>query len=221
MTDVNLDFDPGRAKRLKPGEFIAFPEAPGLRLEASRSGRRWIYRYRSPIDAALRQIKLGAWPAMPAHRALVAWEKRRDERGAGRDPALERREETQAHSRRAAPAERRQDRRRVPRGARQDQPEEEGAAANRARPGRTAADVRLRPGADRQAQRGRHYPARRCAISQGRARPGAEYRAAAAARIVGSMAHGARAWAAAARRAESLAGCLARRVGARASATAC
>lgn len=93
MPDLNLDFDPGRAKRLKPGEFIAFPEAPGLRLEASRSGRRWVYRYRSPIDGALRQIKLGAWPFLPAHRALLAWEKRRDERGEGRDPARERREE--------------------------------------------------------------------------------------------------------------------------------
>lgn len=95
MPELNLDFDPGRAKRLKPGEFIAFPEAPGLRLEASRAGRRWIYRYRSPIDAALRQIKLGAWPAMPAHRALVAWEKRRDERSAGRDPAQEKRAENE------------------------------------------------------------------------------------------------------------------------------
>lgn len=93
MPDVNLEFDPGRAKRLKPGESISFPDAPGLRLEASRSGRRWAYRYRSPIDDALRQIKLGAWPAMPAHRALVAWEKRRDERNAGRDPALEKRAE--------------------------------------------------------------------------------------------------------------------------------
>ncbi len=95
MTEINLDFDPARAKRLKPGEFIAFPEAPGLRLECSRSGWRWIYRYRSPIDNALRQIKLGAWPALPAPRALGAWEKRRDERGAGRDPALERRAENQ------------------------------------------------------------------------------------------------------------------------------
>ena len=72
MTEINLAFDPAAAKRLKPGEFIAFPEAPGLRLEASRSGRRWIYRYRSPIDAALRQLRLGAWPGMPAHRALAA-----------------------------------------------------------------------------------------------------------------------------------------------------
>ena len=94
MTDVNVDFDPARAKRLKPGEFIAFPKAPGLRLERSRSGWRWTYRYRSPLDAALRQIKLGAWPSVPVHRALVAWEKRRDERNAGRDPAQEKREET-------------------------------------------------------------------------------------------------------------------------------
>jgi integrase len=93
MSDINLDFDPAAAKRLKPGEFIAFPQAPGLRLEASRSGRRWIYRYRSPIDSALRQIKLGAWPSMPAHKAISAWEERRDERNDGRDPAREKREE--------------------------------------------------------------------------------------------------------------------------------
>jgi len=95
MPDINLDFDPARAKRLKPGDDdITFAQAPGLRMQASKTGRRWVYRYRSPIDNALRQIKLGAWPALPAHRAVVEWEKRKGERDAGRDPALERKAAT-------------------------------------------------------------------------------------------------------------------------------
>ena len=48
MPDASLDFDRERAKRRKPGEFIAFRAAPGLRLEGSRRGRRWTYRCRSP-----------------------------------------------------------------------------------------------------------------------------------------------------------------------------
>jgi integrase len=88
---INLDFDPAVAKRLKDGESIAFPEAPGLRMERSGSGWRWIYRYRSPIDGVIRQIWLGNWPVLKPHRALVAWEDRRAERNAGRDPAQERR----------------------------------------------------------------------------------------------------------------------------------
>ncbi|HEX8010991.1 MAG TPA: tyrosine-type recombinase/integrase [Casimicrobiaceae bacterium] len=93
--DIDIRFDPAEAKRLKPGESIAFPEAPGLRLERSSSGWLWSYRYRSPIDDALRQIKLGNWPRLPLHRAVDAWETRRNERNAGRDPALEHRQERQ------------------------------------------------------------------------------------------------------------------------------
>lgn len=94
MSEIILaSFDPNDAKRLTPGESITFPEAPGLRLVRSGSGHAWIYRYRSPADDALRQIKLGDWPKMPAHRAVDAWVARKAERDAGRDPAREHRAE--------------------------------------------------------------------------------------------------------------------------------
>jgi hypothetical protein len=50
-----FDFDPGRAKRLEPGEFISFPPALGPRSEASRTTRYWFYRCRSRIDGELSQ----------------------------------------------------------------------------------------------------------------------------------------------------------------------
>lgn len=94
MTEIILaSFDPAAAKRLKPGESIAFAEAAGLRLVRSGKGHAWVYRYRSPVDHALRQIKLGDWPRMPAHRAVDEWQTRRTERDTGRDPAKELREQ--------------------------------------------------------------------------------------------------------------------------------
>ncbi|MBS1171069.1 MAG: phage integrase family protein [Burkholderiaceae bacterium] len=39
----------------------------------------------------MRQIKIGAWPALSAPAAIVAWENLRDIRDAGRDPAAEKR----------------------------------------------------------------------------------------------------------------------------------
>ena len=95
VREIKLDLDVAAAKRLRAGQFISFPEAPGLRLQGAASGCRWVYRYRSPADNSIRQVKLGGWPALPAHKALVAWEGKRDERNAGRDPAVERREEAQ------------------------------------------------------------------------------------------------------------------------------
>jgi integrase len=84
-------FDSREAKMLEPGEHITFTEYPGLRLEASTKGRSWIYRYKSPIDSGMRQVKIGSWPAMSFPAAIVDWEKLRQRREEGEDPAAEKR----------------------------------------------------------------------------------------------------------------------------------
>lgn len=88
-----MSFDARAAKQLAPGQNITSPDYPGLRLEASETKRAWIYRYRSLIDGKLRQIKIGNWPAVSLHAAVVEWEKLRALRDSGRDPTLEAKEE--------------------------------------------------------------------------------------------------------------------------------
>lgn len=83
-----MPFDARAAKQLQPGEHITLQEHPGLRLVASTAKRSWIYRYKSPIDSGMRQVKLGEWPAMGYPQAAVAWEAQRDQRNAGADPQL-------------------------------------------------------------------------------------------------------------------------------------
>jgi hypothetical protein len=78
---------------LPPGEHFTMPDCPGLRFEASATARAWIYRFKSPIDGKIRQVKLGDWPAMSVNAAKVEWEKLRDQRAKGQDPAAERRAE--------------------------------------------------------------------------------------------------------------------------------
>jgi len=77
-------------RALEPGEWITFGDAPGLRIGRSGATRSWHYRYRSPVDGALRQIRLGRWPATPYPRALAEWVRLRDKRDEGRDPKLDR-----------------------------------------------------------------------------------------------------------------------------------
>lgn len=84
-----MSYDARAIKLLSPGEHLTSPDHPGLRLVASAKLRTWIYRYKSPVDAKMRQIKIGAWPAMPVHSAIVAWEALRDKRASGVDPAQE------------------------------------------------------------------------------------------------------------------------------------
>lgn len=84
-------FDARRARALAPGEHIVIDDAPGLRLEAAASVRTWVYRYRSPVDSRMRQIRLGRWPAMGFPQALAAWQALKDRRDAGADPAAEKR----------------------------------------------------------------------------------------------------------------------------------
>jgi Arm DNA-binding domain len=84
-------FDARTAKLLAPGEHLTIEEAPGLRLEASQSAKAWIYRYRSPVDGRMRQIRIGRWPALGYQAAWVEWEKLRGMRDRGQDPAAEKR----------------------------------------------------------------------------------------------------------------------------------
>lgn len=85
-------FDARRARALAPGDHIVVDEAPGLRLEAAQTTRAWVYRYRSPVDGRMRQVKLGRWPAMGLPAALTAWQAVKDRRDGGVDPALEKRQ---------------------------------------------------------------------------------------------------------------------------------
>jgi len=86
-----MQFDARTAKLLQPGQHFTISDCQGLRLEVSTKGRTWTYRYKSPVDQRMRQVKIGGWPEMSPARAEVEWEKLRDARAAGRDPAVERR----------------------------------------------------------------------------------------------------------------------------------
>ena len=86
-----MQFDARQAKALQAGDHMTVADAPGLRLVCSTAGRAWIYRYKSPVDGRMRQIKIGAWPAMGLPAALAAWERQRAARDAGGDPAAEKR----------------------------------------------------------------------------------------------------------------------------------
>ena len=88
-------FDARTAKQLKPGEHIVIVGCNGLRLKASTESKAWVYRYQSPVDGRMRQIKLGHWPAMPAAQAATEWQKLKDRRDAGADPALEKKQQRQ------------------------------------------------------------------------------------------------------------------------------
>lgn len=95
-------FDPRAAKLLTAGQHLNIPEAPGLRLECTETTRSWTYRFKSPVDGRMRQVKIGTWPAMPYPAALAEWDAKRQQREAGADPSLERKQA--AEIRRAAVA---------------------------------------------------------------------------------------------------------------------
>lgn len=91
-------FNPRSARALKAGEHLIVEEAPGLRLQTTVSGHSWIYRYRSPVDGRMRQLKLGRWPALGLPAALAAWQRVKAVRDTGGDPAAQRRERRQAEA---------------------------------------------------------------------------------------------------------------------------
>lgn len=95
-----MGFDARAIKLLQQGQHLTSTETPGLRVEAHSDRKTWTYRYRSPLDQKLRQVKIGTWPAMSTHVAVFAWERLRDLRDSGRDPAVEAKAERE-RSRRA------------------------------------------------------------------------------------------------------------------------
>lgn len=76
-------FDARAAKLLKPGEHIVIDGCPGLRLSASVTRKTWAYRYKDPATRRMKQIKIGAWPVMPASEAAAAWQELRARRDSG------------------------------------------------------------------------------------------------------------------------------------------
>ncbi|KAB2896490.1 MAG: integrase family protein [Burkholderiaceae bacterium] len=91
-----MQFDARAASLLKPGEHIIVDDAPGLRLVATANRRSWIYRYKSPVDGRMRQIKLGERPAMSLAAAMAKWEILRAQRDAGQDLAADKRQQRRA-----------------------------------------------------------------------------------------------------------------------------
>lgn len=85
-------FDARKAKGLAPGEYYAIDGCPGLRLLARASRKSWVYRYRSPVSDKLKQILIGAWPAVSPAEAVSIWRGLRDRRAAGEDPAADKRQ---------------------------------------------------------------------------------------------------------------------------------
>lgn len=86
-----MQFDARAAKLLQPGAHLTIDGCPGLRIEATQTGRKWTYRYRSPVDDRMRQVLIGSWPATSFPAAAAEWEKLRGRRDAGEDPALAKR----------------------------------------------------------------------------------------------------------------------------------
>jgi integrase len=88
-----MNFDARTAKTLPAGKFMIFDAHPGLRFQVGKKSRSWIYRYKSPHDGLMKQIKIGTWPATSWNAAIVAWEELRGHRLNNRDPGRERREQ--------------------------------------------------------------------------------------------------------------------------------
>jgi integrase len=86
-----MRFDARAASKLAADEHMTFDGFPGLRLQATATRRSWTYRYKSPIDDRMRQVKLGEWPAMAFPAAIAEWERHRAARDAGEDPAATKR----------------------------------------------------------------------------------------------------------------------------------
>ena len=84
-------FDARAAKALKSGSRIVVHGCPGLRLVATDTLKTWTYRYKSPTDGRMRQVRIGHWPEMPPATAVARWQELREKRGEGDDVVLTRR----------------------------------------------------------------------------------------------------------------------------------
>jgi len=87
-----MGFDARTVKMMEDGSHLTIDGCPGLRIVARGLRRTWTYRYKSPIDGNMRQIKIGLWPAMPLPAAMVEWDALRARRDAGEDLAVAKRE---------------------------------------------------------------------------------------------------------------------------------
>lgn len=85
------EFDARAAALLQPGARMLLRRHPGLQLVASETKRSWIYHYRSPVDRAMRQTKIGEWPKVSYGAAFAKWEQLRQDRAAGADVQLQKR----------------------------------------------------------------------------------------------------------------------------------
>lgn len=92
-------FDGRVAATLPSGEHLTFEGFPGLRLQASMSGKSWTYRHKSPVDGRMRQVRFGEWSAMAFAAAISAWEKSRVERDSGAELSALRRKWIEATAR--------------------------------------------------------------------------------------------------------------------------
>lgn len=84
-----MRFDARAAKALEAGKAIVYEDAKGLRLEATESKRTWTYRFKSPVDGRMRQVKIGEWPAIGWPAAVARWQELKALRESGVDPALD------------------------------------------------------------------------------------------------------------------------------------
>lgn len=78
-------FDARSAKALQPGAHIVVDGCPGLRLEAAATRKTWTYRFKSPTNGKMKQVRLGAWPEMPLSAAVAKWQALKTRRDAGED----------------------------------------------------------------------------------------------------------------------------------------
>jgi integrase len=85
-------FDARAAKALKPGEHLLVSDCPGLWLKAYKTTKAWSYHYRSPVDKAQRQVKIGLWPHVGLADAIEKWKELRARRDQGEDPTLEKKQ---------------------------------------------------------------------------------------------------------------------------------
>ncbi len=86
-------FDARAAKALAPGAHIVVDGCPGLRLQAAETKKTWTYRYKSPVDGRMKQVRIGGWPELALSAAVVRWEGLRARRDAGEDLSLTRKGE--------------------------------------------------------------------------------------------------------------------------------
>jgi integrase len=87
-----MNFDARTAKTLPAGQFLIFDAYPGLRFEVSKKTRSWIYRYKNSANL-MKQVKIGVWPAISWHAAIVEWEELRRQKEKGTDPGQALREQ--------------------------------------------------------------------------------------------------------------------------------